>query len=209
MSSFTFAVVRNEISKTWRRKSLAQFLALRSRIGFYWEVNGGIRNYHFILWLYGPCSALGRWRLHLPCKCLSLLCFKCPGRPRVLLLMCWCWHLISEVSSEDWLCFDCHCAGNTGGQTHSAIGKHACSPFVWNILTRIEFPVNLQRHISPAVRGRQPLCLLVRASTPRFSPVFTPRAAFPLTGNWPITSFCLSSTNGAHKTDPGSEGGGM
>lgn len=96
------------------------------------------------------------------------------------------------------------------GQTHSAIGKHACAPSEWVILSReIEFPINLQRHIGPSVSGGQPLCLIVRASSPRFSLVFTPRAAFPLTGNWPITSFCLISTNGTHKTDPESEGGGM
>lgn len=176
------------------------------------QVNGGIRNYRFIVWTYGPCSALGRWRLHLPCKCLNLLCFKLPARPWVLLLTCCCWHLISEVSSEDWLCFDwSQCC------VQEILEAKPTQPLVNMRVLRlyetywllIEFAINLQRHTSPAVRGLQPLCLLVRASTPRFSPVFTPRAAFPLTGNWPITSFCLSSTNGAHKTDPGSEGGGM
>lgn len=171
-------------------------------------MNGGIRNYGFIVWIYRPCSALGRWRLHLPCKWLNLLCFKLPAREGK-----------GFASHMSMLAFDIRSEQQrlTVFWLVEMLEAKPTQPLVnmrvlcWYETYRLlfEYPINLQHHISPAGRGQQPLCLLVRASTPGFSPMFTPRAAFPLTGNWPIASFCLSSTNGAHKTDSGSEGGGM
>lgn len=48
------------------------------------------------------------------------------------------------------------------------------------------------------------LIMLIDCFTVSHKPaIFTPGATFPHTGNWPITSFCLISTNGAHKTTLG------